>query len=123
MVRTASSEKAKKAATAAKAAKPSKPATPATRRVMTQQKVLNILSFTVPNDKKFRELREKLTKDVKNFYQSKALPTNMDDAAKMCVAVCQGSFDAWRDNADYQRKIKNFYNMIQSSICLTFMLP
>lgn len=123
MVRTASSEKAKKAATAAKAVKPSKPATPATRRVMTQQKVLNILSFTVPNDKKFRELREKLTKDVENFYQSKALPTNMDDANKMCVAVCQGSFDEWRDNADYQRKLENFYRMIQSSICLTFMLP
>ena len=123
MVRTASSEKAKKAATAAKAVKPSKPATQATRRVMTQQKVLNILSFTVPNDKKFRELREKLTKDVENFYQSKALPTNMDDANKMCVAVCQGSFDEWRDNADYQMKLENFYRMIQSSICLTFMLP
>jgi hypothetical protein len=91
--------------------------------VMTKTTVLSFLSFTVPNNKKFRKLREKLTKDVENLYQSKAPPANMDDANKMCVAVCQGSFDEWRDNADYKRKLENFYGMIQSSICLTFMLP
>lgn len=119
MVRTAISEKANKVANAAK---PTKPSTQATRCVMTKSKVLSFLRI-IPNNKKFRKLREKLTKDVENFYQSNALPANMDDADKMSEAVCKGSFFEWQGDADYQRNIKQFYLMIQNSICHTFMLP